>query len=264
MNKALRLALSAAAALIAAPVAASAQNAFTTYDASMRAGPGVEYPRVAVIPEDSSVYIHGCLRGFNWCDVGWRGERGWVNGNLLSYAYGGDYVSVDEWGPRIGLPIISFEVRDYWTRYYRDRPWWERRSRWFEDDMRRRDRETWREEWREEWRQEPRRQLEQQWREERRDTRREAPDRTFQQREERIQRERAPERMQERMQERTQERMQERMQEPRERAQDRAQERAQERVQQRQERAQERAQERQERAQERQERAQERQERRGQ
>lgn len=241
MNKALKLALSATAALIAAPVAASAQNAFTTNDASMRAGPGVEYPRVAVIPEDSPVYIHGCLRGFNWCDVGWRRERGWVNGNLLSYAYGGDYVSVDEWGPRIGLPIISFEVRDYWTRYYRDRPWWERRSRWFEDDTRWRERDG----WREEWRQEPRRQLEQQWREERRDTRREAPDRTFQQREERIQRERAPERMQERMQERTQERMQERMQEPRERAQDRLQQR-------------------QERAQERQERAQERQERRGQ
>lgn len=138
MSKVLRLAAPVAAVLFAAPVAALAQNGVTTGDVNMRAGPSTDYPRVATIPEDSPVRIHGCLNGYNWCDVNWRGNRGWVSGAYLNYSYNDRYVVVEDWGPRIGIPIISFGVQDYWSRYYRDRPWWSERNVWFRSDWDRR------------------------------------------------------------------------------------------------------------------------------
>lgn len=225
MNTSFKTAACAALVLLAAPAAASAQTAFTTNDVNMRAGPGVEYPRVATIPEDESVDIYGCLRGFNWCDVGWEGDRGWVNANFLSYSYGGRYVTVDEWGPRIGLPLIGFEVRDYWGRYYRDRPWWEQRTRYF--DVERRDDWRWREDRRRDdnWRRED---LQDDWR---RDGRRQEPGARVE-----SPRERSPDRSQQRLQEprlqeqRTPPGLQGRMQEgPQDRPQDRARDRTPER-----------------------------------
>lgn len=222
MSNALKAA-ACAAIMLAAPVAASAQTAFTTNDVNMRAGPGVEYPRVATIPEDASVDIYGCLRGFNWCDVGWDGDRGWVNANFLSYSYGGRYVAVDQWGPRIGLPLIGFEVRDYWGRYYRDRPWWEQRTRYFDVERRddwRRDRDDWRrEDWRrdrDDWRREDRRQEPGMRMESPRDR---TPDRSQQRTEDPRQQE------QRTLPPGRQERMQERMDAPQDRARDRTPER---------------------------------------
>lgn len=143
MTRPWKLAAPVAAMLLAAPAVALAQNGYTTDDVNMRAGPGVEYPAVATIPEDSPVRIVGCLDEFNWCDVGWRGNRGWVNANLLTYAYNNRYVAVDEWGPRIGVPVVGFAVRDYWGRYYRDRPFYSQRETWF-DRGGRYGREDWR------------------------------------------------------------------------------------------------------------------------
>lgn len=160
MKSALRIAAPLAAMFIAAPVAAFAQNAIMADDSALHAGPGYEYPRVAYLPQDARVYIHGCLRGFSWCDVSSRGNRGWVDASDLSYAWNNRYVVVQEWGPRIGLPVVGFAVRDYWTRYYRDRPWWSQRYTWFERDGRWSDRGRDRDEWRErrdEWREGDRR-----------------------------------------------------------------------------------------------------------
>lgn len=136
MKSAFRIAAPLAAMFFAAPVAAIAQNAIVTDDAALRAGPGFEWPRVAFVPDDARVYIHGCLRGYSWCDVSWRGDRGWIDATNLSYAWNNRYVVVEEWGPRIGLPVIGFSVQDYWTRYYRDRPWWNQRQTWFQRDWR--------------------------------------------------------------------------------------------------------------------------------
>ena len=141
MKSALRIAAPLAAMFVAAPVAAVAQNAIMTDDAALRAGPGFEYPRVAYVPEDARVRIHGCLRGYSWCDVSWRSDRGWVDASNLSYSWNNRYVVVENWGPRIGLPVIGFSVQDYWTRYYRDRPWWSQRHTWFERDGRWQDRD---------------------------------------------------------------------------------------------------------------------------
>lgn len=144
MMSAIRIAAPLAAIFLSAPVAALAQNAIMSDDAALRAGPGSDFPRVAYVPEDARVYINGCLRGFTWCDISWRGERGWVDASNLSYSWNNRYVIVEDWGPRIGLPTIAFSVQDYWTRHYRDRPWWSQRSTWFERDRRWRDGDRWR------------------------------------------------------------------------------------------------------------------------
>ncbi|MFN3889643.1 MAG: SH3 domain-containing protein [Beijerinckiaceae bacterium] len=143
MKRALRLAAPLAAIFVAAP-AAYAQSAIMRDDATLRAGPGFNYPRVAYVPEDARVTIHGCLRGYSWCDISWRRDRGWVDASNLNYAWNNRYVVVEEWGPRIGLPVIAFSVEDYWTRYYRDRPWWSQRYTWFERDRNWRGGDGWR------------------------------------------------------------------------------------------------------------------------
>ena len=162
MKSALKMAACTAALIVAAPAAALAQNAIMIDDAAMRAGPGSDFPRVAYIPEGARVNLRGCVRGFSWCDISWRGDRGWVNASNIGYRWNDRRVIVNEWGPRIGLPIISFSVQDYWSRHYRQRPWWSQRNTWFErerdrrddrsrgrdrwdrDDRQRRDRDDWR------------------------------------------------------------------------------------------------------------------------
>jgi len=158
MTKPLRTAAAVAGFLLAAPAVAVAQNAITNNNTVMRAGPGLDFPRIIVVPEDAGVRVHGCIAGYDWCDISWRYERGWVRGRNLSYIWNGRYVIIQEWGPRIGLPVIGFSVGDYWTRYYTNRPWYEQRYRWVErdrgrwerrDDWRRDDRGSMR---RDEWR----------------------------------------------------------------------------------------------------------------
>lgn len=132
MKSALRMTAPIAAFILAAPAAALAQNAIIADDSALRAGPGFNYPRVAYVPENARVYIHGCLRGFSWCDISWRSERGWIDASNLNYAWNNRYVVVENWGPRIGLPLVGFSVEDYWGRHYRNRPWWEQRHTWVE------------------------------------------------------------------------------------------------------------------------------------
>src|SRR5690606_21282421 len=137
----LRTLLAAAAFLGLSASAALAQNAYSTGNVNMRAGPGTQYPRVTTIPTGSAVDVHGCLSGWNWCDTSWRGLRGWVSGNYLQMLYNNRRVLVPEYGPRIGVPIITFQFGNYWDRWYRDRPWSRDRHRW--DDRRDRDRDRW-------------------------------------------------------------------------------------------------------------------------
>ncbi len=119
---------------------ALAQEAEVTIDLNMRAGPGTRYPIITTIPEGRSVEVFGCLSDYDWCDVGWRGSRGWVFTDYLEYYYRNQPRPVMEWGPRIGLPIITFSFGDYARRHYRDMPWYSDRDRWVRWDRDRRDR----------------------------------------------------------------------------------------------------------------------------
>jgi len=117
---------------------ALAQDARVTVDLNMRAGPGTQYPVITTIPGGRAVDIYGCESGLNWCDVNWRGNRGWVYSDYLNYTYESRTRPVAEWGPRIGLPVVSFSFGDYADRHYRGMPWYGDRDRW--DHDRRRDR----------------------------------------------------------------------------------------------------------------------------
>jgi uncharacterized protein YraI len=119
---------------------AQAQEAEVTIDLNMRAGPGARYPIITTIPEGRSVEVYGCLSDYDWCDVGWRGNRGWVFTDYLEYYYRNQPRPVIEWGPRIGLPIVTFSFGEYARRYYRDMPWYDDRDRWSRWDRDRRDR----------------------------------------------------------------------------------------------------------------------------
>ncbi len=86
---------------------AHAANAYATGNVNMRTGPGTEYGRIATVPAGAGVTIHGCLRGYSWCDVRFAGRRGWVSSNYLQAVYQNRRRSLLYVGPRIGLPIIS-------------------------------------------------------------------------------------------------------------------------------------------------------------
>lgn len=131
-----------AAALMAGtalPSTASAQDAITTVDLNMRAGPSTAFPVVDVIPDSAPVDVHGCVRSYSWCDVTAAGSRGWVSASYLSYARGGSYVPLAVYGAEYDVPIITFSVGSYWDNYYRGRPWYAERARW---------RDRWQENWR--------------------------------------------------------------------------------------------------------------------
>ena len=130
-----KLSILAGAALVGAfvaPSVAAAANAYTTGNVNSRAGPSVNFPRVATLPAGVAVTIHGCVSDLGWCDTSWRGQRGWVSGRYLEYLYDDRRVIVQDYGRRIGLPIITFQFGNYWDRHYADRAWYRDRPRWRE------------------------------------------------------------------------------------------------------------------------------------
>ncbi|TWB35743.1 SH3 domain-containing protein [Nitrospirillum pindoramense] len=116
--------------LVALPMAAKAEYAYTASGTILRAGPGGGYPAIASLPPGVSLNVYGCLAGWSWCDVDFQGYRGWLYGGSLLYPYQGQRVYLPQFGGVIGLPVITFSFNEYWGRYYRDRPWFADRHRW--------------------------------------------------------------------------------------------------------------------------------------
>ena len=119
-----------AAAIFAVPIAANAQRAWALNGAEIFAGPGNDYPIVARLAPGVAVRVQGCLNDYSWCDVTFGGNRGWVYAGELGYAYENRRVPILDYGPRIGLPVITFSIGNYWDHYYRGRPWYRERDRW--------------------------------------------------------------------------------------------------------------------------------------
>ncbi len=125
--------LFAAMALTAglSPALAEAAEGYATANVNMRSGPSTAYPAVTVIPAGSPVEIHGCLADVPWCDVSFYNGRGWVAGRYVQTIYQQNRVYVE---PRyyrpLGIPTITFEVGNYWDRYYRNRDFYRDRDRW--------------------------------------------------------------------------------------------------------------------------------------
>ena len=122
----------AASALMAAPsLAEAAVRGYATANVNMRSGPSTGYPAVAVVPVGAPITIHGCMSNVNWCDVSFTRGRGWVSGSYISTTYRQNrvYVAPDYYRP-LGIPTVTFEVDNYWGRYYRDRDFYRDRDRW--------------------------------------------------------------------------------------------------------------------------------------
>jgi len=122
-------ALFAATALVVSAQAYAAEG-FIVADITLQSGPDDEYPPVDQLAAGTLVNIEGCLGGWTWCDVDVGDLRGWVPGTYIEQSYGGRWVYLTDYGPRIGLPIVVFSLNTYWGAHYRSRPWFGERERW--------------------------------------------------------------------------------------------------------------------------------------
>ncbi|HTA65458.1 MAG TPA: SH3 domain-containing protein, partial [Xanthomonadaceae bacterium] len=129
MNKVLSLGLLVPLCL-AASLGAKAADGYVTVDMGLQAGPDIQYPTVAMLPAGTPVEIEGCIDGWTWCDVIAGEDRGWVAGNYVQEDYNGQRVYLNEYGSRIGIPIVVFSLGLYWHNYYSHRPWYGERGHW--------------------------------------------------------------------------------------------------------------------------------------
>ena len=109
---------------------ADAAPGVVTQNINMRAGPGIDYPLVAQLPQGTPTEIFGCLSGFGWCDVAVQDARGWVAGPGLQLLYEDRPEPLVGYGAVAGVPLVGFEAGSYWQRHYRDRPWYHDVDRW--------------------------------------------------------------------------------------------------------------------------------------
>ncbi len=123
--------LAAAAVSLLVPTLAHAADAYVTGNVNLRAGPDPSYPLIDQIPAGTEVDVQGCTDGWEWCDVIVYGDRGWVAGNFIEYEYQDGPVLLPAYGAQIGIPIITFVIGNYWDHYYRDRPFYRERDRWY-------------------------------------------------------------------------------------------------------------------------------------
>ncbi len=132
----LRFVLFAALALVAAPAFAQSDTGYVVGDADLRAGPDFGYPLIDVVPAGGPVYINGCTEAYEWCDVVFQDEHGWVAGNTIQFDYDNRPVYLPRYGAAIGIPIIGFTISNYWGRYYAGRPFYRERDHWYREPPR--------------------------------------------------------------------------------------------------------------------------------
>ncbi len=121
-----------AACVLALSGAAHAQQfASTSKSVHLRAGPGRDFPVVAILGPRTAVNVYGCVPSYTWCDVESGPDRGWVYAGNLVYAYDNREVLLPSIAAVVGIGIAGFVLEDYWHDHYLDRWWWPVRRRWY-------------------------------------------------------------------------------------------------------------------------------------
>ena len=81
----MKLTLGATVAGLLLATSAYAETTATAWtDLNLRAGPGVSYDVLTVIPATQSVTVDGCLDASNWCRVSHGEVNGWASGEYLT------------------------------------------------------------------------------------------------------------------------------------------------------------------------------------
>jgi uncharacterized protein YraI len=115
-------------AMFVVPGLAEAAQGFIASQTSLRAGPGGQFPYVDQLPAGAPVTVFGCLGGRSWCDVSFRGDRGWVSGSDLEIIFHSRRVRIVEVTETF-VPVETFSVAIYWDHYYRGKPFYAERNR---------------------------------------------------------------------------------------------------------------------------------------
>ena len=120
--------LGVGAALVLFSAAAHAASGNTLTPTDMFAGPGGDFPQVMHLAADLKIQIHGCLRNGQWCDVTWRGNRGWVPAQDLAMRAGEQRIALQRSPAQV--PLVAFDLRGYWDENYQDRLWYQDVGKW--------------------------------------------------------------------------------------------------------------------------------------
>ncbi len=100
------------AATVFATSAASARPGYLINNFNIFTGPGHDYERLVRVPENARVEVHSCVSSYGWCHVTWRGVRGWMDGNDIELRVAGRMVSLHDFGPRTGVPVMASRYDD--------------------------------------------------------------------------------------------------------------------------------------------------------
>jgi uncharacterized protein YraI len=109
---------------------AAQPNGYPLSNVNLRAGPDTEYPVIVTVPNRAPIAILGCLGDHTWCDVVFQDSRGWMRAIYLTGFYQGYYYPLRDYAPRLGYPVVDFDINEYWDAYYEDRPFYQERPRW--------------------------------------------------------------------------------------------------------------------------------------
>lgn len=127
MRSIMTMAALVAAALPISAASAQTMHGYTVQPARLYSGPLRDYPSVRMLRRGTSVNVQGCLRDWTWCDVTYRGTRGWVAGNALRVRQDGRRRGI---GAGMGIGVTTFTFGSYWDNHYRGQRFYGQRQRW--------------------------------------------------------------------------------------------------------------------------------------
>lgn len=120
----------AALMFTATSAAMAAPPAFARAPLHLRAGPGIGFPILRILPRGTQLVIYGCLSDRSWCDVSFGVYRGWVSGAYISFLINGAYRPVYGSGPQISIGVVVWNFDSYWGQHYQRREFYPRRDRY--------------------------------------------------------------------------------------------------------------------------------------